>query len=162
MYINRHSLIVTGVFAVLTALTGCGHQVIENMKCEYLTAPGIVDRQDPVFTWTYSQYADRSFKEAGHKISIARTENELKAGNVIKELESFTDYVWQVTTWNADSSIVYTSPTARFSTGALKMSDWKADWISDSYGKDEYRSPMLRKSFLVNKGSIAVYLAAVG
>ena len=151
MYINRHSLIVTGVFAVLTALTGCGHQVIENMKCEYLTAPGIVDRQDPVFTWTYSQYADRSFKEAGHKISIARTENELKAGNVIKELESFTDYVWQVTTWNADSSIVYTSPTARFSTGALKMSDWKADWISDSYGKDEYRSPMLRKSFLVNK-----------
>ena len=53
MYINRHSLIVTGVFAVLTALTGCGHQVIENMKCEYLTAPGIVDRQDPVFTWTY-------------------------------------------------------------------------------------------------------------
>lgn len=151
MHINRHSLIVSGVLAVLTALTGCGHQVIENMKCEYLTAPGIVDRQTPVFTWTYSQYADRSFKEAGHEICIARTENELKTGNVVKELESFTNYIWQVTTWNADSSIVYKSPTARFSTGALKMSDWNADWISDSYSRDEYRSPMLRKSFQVDK-----------
>ena len=140
------SLIAAGIIAAFAALTGCHHPEIENMKCEYLAEPLIVDRQDPTFTWNYSQYADPSFKEAGYSISIARTPEDLKTGNLVSRLESFSDYVWQVTAWNADSSIVYTSPVAAFSTGALKMSDWSAEWISDSYDKDEYRSPMLRKT----------------
>lgn len=151
MSFHRHTLLITGIFTLLTS-AGCQHPVMENMKCEYLTSPGVVDRQDPTFTWTYTKHADKSFKEAGHEIVIARAGNDLASGNSVKELESFTDYQWQVTTWNADSSIIYTSPVAEFSTGALTMDDWTAAWISDGLDKDDYRSPMLRKSFVISKG----------
>ena len=151
MHICRHNLLITGILSVMAALTGCHQAVIENMKCEYMTEPRIVDVQDPKFTWTYSQEADKTFREAGHEIRIAESVQNLKAGILTERLESFTDYFWQVTAWNADSSIVYTSPVAEFSTGALKMSEWTAEWISDDLDKDEYRSPMLRKSFEVTK-----------
>ena len=32
----------------------------------------VVDVQNPVFTWTYTDIADPSFREAGHEILIAR------------------------------------------------------------------------------------------
>ena len=132
-------------------LTGCQEQMIENMKCEWLEYPKVVDVQEPVFTWAYSSSADKNFIEAGHMIAIAETPEEALAGKRVERLESFTDYYWAVTAWNADSSIVYKSPVAKFATGAFRMSDWTADWISDEYDKDDYRSPMLRKAFSVSK-----------
>lgn len=151
--------------AVLTssaALAGPKKAMIENMKCEWMEYPAVVDVQDPVFTWSYSSSADKSFVEAGHSIAIAETPEEALAGKRVERLESFTDYYWAVTAWNADSSIVYKSPVAKFSTGAFRMSDWSAEWITDECDKDEYRSPMLRKAFSVNKDvrSAKLYFSA--
>ena len=56
------------------------------------------------------------------------------------------------------SSSLHKSPVAKFSTGAFSMKDWCADWISDEYDRDEYRSPMLRKSFSVSKNVRAAKL----
>ena len=93
MKIRSMGLVTAGMIAASAAFTGCHHPEIENMKCEYLVEPLIVDRQDPTFTWNYSQHADPSFKEAGHSICVAITPEDLKAGNLVDELESFTDYV---------------------------------------------------------------------
>lgn len=144
-----------GFCLLVLAAAGCSDtaedRYIENMKCEYLDTPMVVDVQNPVFTWTYTDIADPSFREAGHEILIARTEEDLAAGRHVGTLTSFEDYCWQVRVWNEDSTMVYLSPVARFSTGAMSMDDWTASWISDGCGKDEYRAPMMRKSFEVDR-----------
>lgn len=158
----RITLFYAALFVAIS-LASCSHQSeIENMKCEYVVSPRVVDVQNPVFTWSYSSSADESFVEAGHQIRIASCMNDLKEGKSVFQLESFRDYFWQVTVWNADSSIVYVSPVAEFSTGALTMSDWAADWISDGCDKNEYAAPMLRKSFAVEKpvSSARLYFSA--
>ena len=155
-------IVSLGVLASSVAFAGPKKAMIENMKCEWMEYPTVVDTQDPVFTWSYSPSADKSFVEAGHEIVIAETPEAALAGKAVERLESFTDYYWTVTAWNSDRSIVYKSPVAKFSTGAFNMKDWSAKWISDEYDKDDYRSPMLRKSFSVNKGvrSAKLYFSA--
>ncbi|MCQ2143579.1 MAG: glycoside hydrolase family 78 protein [Bacteroidales bacterium] len=138
--------------ALLCALAGCRPAAeIYNMKCEGVDEPLNVENPSPRFTWAYSDKCDLSFVEAGSKVKIALSEAELEAGNLVENLESFKDYFWKVTAWNADGSIEYNSPVAHFATGALNAEDWTASWIDDGIDKDDYRAPMMRKSFNIEK-----------
>jgi len=140
------------LFSSAMAVLACNKTTdIYNMKCEGVQEPLNVENNLPRFTWAYSDNCDPSFVEAGYEIRMAASAGELEAGYLVAATESFQDYYWQVIAWNEDSTIVYTSPVAHFATGALKPSDWSAKWINDGLDKEDYRSPMMRKSFLIEK-----------
>lgn len=148
-------------FQVIVSCTD-GSDSITDLRCEYSVSPMTIDTQSPRFTWTYS--GESGFVQNSFKIAVASSESMLSSPDVWNSgvvtsrlsfekmedtgrLKSDTDYYWQVTAWNADSSEVIVSDPAHFSTAMMNRSDWKAVWITDSHDKDFEAAPMFRKEF---------------
>lgn len=141
---------LTIVLAFASLIACAPKAAIENMKCESMVEPILVESATPQFSWTYSEAAGLDFVEAGYTVDVAESVEALE-GAGMPQLKPFTDYLWRVTAWNEDKSKVLVSEVSRFSTGPMSMSDWTASWITDSKDKDDTSVPMLRKDFSVKK-----------
>ena len=71
-----------------------------------------------------------------------------------------TEYWWTVMVWDEDGNPSPFSEPARWTTGMLDSSDWKAEWIQapwmeDVWGNWYTGAPMFRKDFKVKKGLVS-------
>jgi len=158
---NKQVLAAVAAFVSLISLVSCNNQSgIQDMKCENVVAPMAVETQSPRFSWNYGV----EFTQNAYELHIATHERLLdnpdvwNSGLVVSGrpsaqadncpmIESFRDYVWQVTAYNEAGDVVLVSPVARFETGAIDPGAWSASWISDGQDRDLDAAPMLRKSF---------------
>lgn len=164
------------IFPLISCSRG-GSDVISDTRCEYSVSPIMIDTQTPRFTWTYS--GNTGFVQSAFRVAVASEEAKLSnpdiwnSGNTSSNLpfvkmddtgllKTDTEYFWQVTAWNDDSSQVIISEPAHFRTAFMNRSDWKAVWITDSHDMDYEPAPMFRKQFNAGKGIVSarIYMSA--
>ena len=153
---------------------------ITDLKCEFQKQPMGIDTNSPRFSWKYS--GKTPFVQDGFLIEIATKQSVLKAGNadVLKTevlnssvsvatvklpvLKNKTQYFWRITVWNADKSVKLVSSVADFTTGIKSLVDWQAKWITDTFDKDHKPSPLLRKTFEMDKKPVKanLFVSAAG
>ncbi len=165
-------LAATAVFSACSSNWGEQGEVVA-LKCEYAVSPINVDTQSPRFTWCYSEGS--SFVQGGYRIAVATSQEKLSSpdvwdsGSVTSSLpfakmedtgvlRSVSDYYWQVTVWNADSSETIVSAPGHFKTAFTRREDWKAKWITDSMDRDTESAPMFRKEFDAGKDIVSASL----
>ncbi len=160
---------IAAVRAVAAAPSGPGAPT--DLKCEYLVDPLGIDVREPRLFWIPS-HPDRGGKPSAYQILVSKDPSCAKgdvwdSGEVVspefiqivfkgKPLVSDTTYYWKVRTWDASGAVGPYSTVAKFSTGLLTPSEWKAKWIG---GGNE-----LRKEFEA-PGTVTrafVYMSGLG
>ena len=134
----------------IVALSFCIASAVANplppsqLRCEYLKNPEAVDVSAPRFAWILN-HTDRAQKQTAYELQVSK-DPQFTVGSVWatgkvtspqsiqveykgQPLSSDTDYFWRVRYWDASGAESPWSETARFSTGLLEGSDWKAKWI---------------------------------
>jgi len=150
---------------------------LAELRCEYLAEPLGIDVPAPRFSWVIES-AGRGIRQTAYEILVAGAPEKLtreqadqwRSGKVAsarsvnvpyagKPLASGTQYFWKVRIWDQAGRVSPWSRLARFQTGLLRASDWKARWIGDPDPNDRApfgdpdpndRAPLLRKPFRVN------------
>lgn len=120
--------------------------VIEDLKCEYKTAPLGISTASPRFSWK-AKSAENNYRQKAYRIVIADTAENIDSsiyfydsGMVFSEesfgvrcedlqLKPYHNYIWRVTVLNENNKET-TSECAAFSTGAFSLNDWKAKWVT--------------------------------
>lgn len=146
---------------------------VSGLECEYLTNPEGVDVQRPRFSWKIVSQ-QRGISQKAYRIITGRQLSDLEnltgkdwdqgkilsgATNNIEydgvPLQSNENYYWRVCVWTSNGDQFWSQP-ARFHTGLIKRSDWKAKWITT---EEEiiHASPLLRKSFKIGKEIKSAY-----
>lgn len=167
--------LVVAVFAA----AGCAKTTeIKNLRCEYAAQPVDVDESSPRFTW---MYGGKDFRQSAFEIAVATDPALLKSDEADvwrsgriettrpfaefagKPLVSGQRYYWNVTAYGEDGRELQSSD-ASFRTAKMETDEWQAAWITDSYDKDHRPSPMLRKTFSVDKpvAEAWAYVTGVG
>ncbi len=154
---------------------------VKNLQCEYLENPIGIDTKHPRFTWQlqtdepgilqqsfqiivgtdYSAVVDGK----GDAWNPADIQSEtIPAKYAGEELMPFTKYFWKVKVQLQNGSWTAYSKVASFETGMMEPSNWKGDWISDSYDFNIKPAPYFRKEFKVEKKikSARAYIAVAG
>jgi len=128
------------------------------LMCEYLANPAAVDALRPRFTWELN-HTERGQIQSAWQVLVA-TDSSFEHGLVWDSgrtassnstqvlyagpaLQSDTAYFWKVCFWDRAGRESGWSRTARFETGLLSRSDWKARWI-DCRGQ-------VRREFVIDK-----------
>ena len=153
---------------------------VSNLRCEYLEAPLGIDTDKPRLTWEI--VSSESFTQAFCQVSVATSRELLQRGQADvwrseripssmshivyngKELLSHTCYYWKVDVWNM-SGRKLSSQISTFETAKLAVTEWEAEWISDTFDKEFRKAPLLRKQVdLKSKGisSARLYVSGVG
>jgi hypothetical protein len=145
------SRIISIVFAVLFgALAGLGQQTAHgplapsDLRCEYLINPMGIDVTRPRLFWI-PEHNGRGAAQTAYQILVSaisdpQAGDQWDSGKVAsgefthvvyggKQLESERTYYWKVRYWDQDGRPSPYSRAARFETGLLAASDWKAKWI---------------------------------
>jgi alpha-L-rhamnosidase len=135
-----------GVRTLLTLFLGAaalfgGPLAPARLRVEYLFHPEGIDVTPPRFSWIPG-HTEKGQKQTAYQIQVScRGAVVWDSGKVNsagftqveyagKSLTSDTDYTWTVKYWDsAGASSVYSAPD-KFSTGLLKPTDWKAEWIT--------------------------------
>jgi alpha-L-rhamnosidase len=137
-------LAIVVLAAVRASAAAAGPAAPTALKCEYLVDPLGIDVREPRLFWT-PIHPERGQKQTAYQVLVSRDPACAKgeiwdSGKVAsaefiqipyrgKPLESDTTYSWKVRTWDAAGTAGPYSATAKFSTGLLSASDWKAKWI---------------------------------
>lgn len=153
---------------------------VSNLRCEYLEVPLGIDTDKPRLTWEI--VSSESFTQAFCQVSVATNRELLQQGKADvwrseripgsmshivyngKELLSHTCYYWKVEVWSM-SGRKLSSPISTFETAKLAVTEWDAEWISDTFDKEFRKAPLLRKQVdLKSKGisSARLYVSGVG
>ena len=164
------------------------------LKCEHLISPLAIDIKKPRFSWLCASENPnaKNKKQTAYQILIATSEEILsknkadiwntkkvisdKSNDIIfsgKSLRSFTKYFWKVVLWDENNKQGNWSEISSFSTGAIKESDWKGEWLwmahNRAIDKKQTRCggnpPVLyRKSFSIKKRvkRAVLYVSALG
>ncbi|MDR0536565.1 MAG: family 78 glycoside hydrolase catalytic domain [Tannerellaceae bacterium] len=128
-----------------------GTLTVTNLRCEYMRDPLGIDIRRPRLSYELLS-GGKNRKQSARQILVASSPALLKPGkadvwdsgktsgsetNQIElpgeQFSPFTYYFWKVGVWDERGAGPDWSNVARFSTGALSASDWKAQWI----GEDE-------------------------
>ena len=145
---TRLSFILTAltVSVLITAgATGAaGSLPPSQLQCEYMTNPMGMDVAKPRFYWAPA-HTSRGARQSSYQILVSgnpevKTGDEWDSGQVQsaefvhivyqgRKLESGKTYYWKVRYWDQDGAPSPFSQIARFDTGLLPASDWKAQWI---------------------------------
>ena len=120
------------------------------LKCEHLNSPLAIDIKKPRLSWLCApeNSSAKNKKQTAYRILIATSEENLsknkgdvwdskkvvsnKLNDIIfsgKSLRSFTKYFWKVMLWDEKNKQGKWSEIATFNTGAIKVSDWKGEWL---------------------------------
>jgi alpha-L-rhamnosidase len=164
---------------------------VVNLRCEYLTDPLGIDVVKPRLSWVMEdrgqESGSRGLKQTAYQVLVASSEELLRkdqgnlwdSGKVVSDQSIHVEYAgkplesqmlcyWKVKTcFTVGGSTVQESDWSKpalWSMGLLKPEDWSgAQWIGDDAPKD-IPSPLLRKSFVVNKAvkRALVYATAHG
>jgi alpha-L-rhamnosidase len=172
------------LFTVQFLSVVCEAQIkLENLLCENLTNPLGLDVTQPRFSWQIISQS-RNVMQTAYEIRVNESESysekaetlRWSSGKVISDssvqvvykgplLRSDTRYYWQVRIWDNKGEESKWSEPAFWQMGLLDTSDWKAEWIKQSFGEDSSRSsPMFRKLFSINKKikSATAYVTCLG
>jgi alpha-L-rhamnosidase len=181
----KNILLSTSLFCFIA--TGVKAQVtVDNLKCEYLTNPMVIESQHPILSWQLvssqngkSQKAYRilvassaallaqlkgNYWDSG-KINSANSTQVLYKG---KALSSRQKAYWKVMTWDEKNQRSAWSTTSSWGMG-VQTADWKAKWIGTSEDKNPdlavtYPAPYFRKDFTIRKKikQATVYVSGLG
>jgi alpha-L-rhamnosidase len=158
----------------LTAACATAQVRVENLKCDYLSNPAVIENGHPILGWQLLS-ARNGKKQKAYRIIVASSmtllsqligdcwdSGKIKAANstqVIykgRPLSSRQKVYWKVMAWDEKSHPTAWSATASWSMGLLSPSDWSAKWIGSM--KDPtpdlavtYPAPYFRKDFTVSK-----------
>jgi alpha-L-rhamnosidase len=122
----------------------------EKLRCEYMQNPLGIDVPHPRFSWELTS-SGKDKKQTAWQILVSSDPTALAKGQADdgwdsgktdgnetnqlhyggRPLKPFTYYYWRVRVWDEQGKASGWSATAKFSTGALSASDWKAQWIGD-------------------------------
>ncbi len=116
-----------------------------HLRVEYLENPVAIDVSAPRLAWILN-HSDRDQKQTAYQVQVASLPDLAKAdawdsGKVISGASNQVEYAgqplisdhayfWRVRYWHANGKESQWSRPATFSTGLLKPSDWKAQWIT--------------------------------
>ena len=172
------AIVISLLFFAISCTSNHSAVHIENMYCEYLKSPIGIDAQNPRFTWTFSGN-EKDFLQKTFQVKIATNPALLqndepdiwmseKTNSTVSyseyngktSLQSNSKYYWNVTVWDNNGRIIV-SETDSFEIGMLSISDWNADWITDSNDKEFEPAPLFRKQFNAGK-SITSARACIG
>ncbi|MCK3683896.1 alpha-L-rhamnosidase [Maribellus sp. YY47] len=175
---------VLSVF-VAVMLFSCSPQSVdfapENLKSEYLENPIGIDTKNPRFTWQL-QTNQPGISQQAYQVVVGTDSSAVVDGTgdawnstdiqsetipvkyAGEELLPFTKYFWKVKVQLQNGSWTAYSKVASFETGIMDQSNWKGDWISDSYDFNIKPAPYFRKEFKVEKKikSARAYIAVAG
>ncbi len=159
-----------------------------NLKVEYEAEPHDLDVKKPRFSWQLSDTL-RGVIQAEYKILVATNPSKLSdkkadvwnSGWVTssqsifiefdgKDLESGTDYFWNVSVKNKNGDISKPSENSKFGMAFLNEEDWIANWIGYTpvdeleTKSDFLRSILLRKDFVLKRKleSAKIYVSGLG
>ena len=139
------------------------------LRCEYAENPLGVDVPAPRLFWklqsqtrgqqqsAWQILAASSADLLGHDKANLWDSGKVRSGETIhipyagKPLESSQQVFWKVRAWDKDGKVSAWSPTASWTMGLLKESDWQADWVGAAETNAPARSQtvLLRREFTV-------------
>ena len=183
IHFTRH---FTVLLLVAVALPSCvlmaSAATLTNLRCEYLIDPLGIDVVKPRLSWVMES-ARRGERQTAYQVLVAATPELLSgntgdlwdSGKVLSDQSIQIEYGgrlltsqmlchWKIRVWDKDGTASTWSAPARWSMGLLQAADWSgAQWIGDD-APTNIPSPMLRKSFVVNKAvkRAMVYATAHG
>jgi len=140
---------VTILPIALSLASAAGHAVPVELRVESLTEPRGIDRPQPVLSWKIKAGGPRNVFQTAYRVLVASEPSLLKEGKADlwdsgkvgsddtygiayagKPLGSTQYCWWSVETWDEAGNASGWSKPATFSTGLMKPSDWKAQWIA--------------------------------
>ena len=163
------------IVAVILSSTGCKDRLAEltifDLRCENLSEPLGIGTTIPGLSWKIKSGKNGTSQKA-YQILMASDNNLLNeenadlwnSGKVLSRASVLVPYsgntltsrsvcYWKVRVWDENDHKSDWSPTAGFSVGLLKKSDWNASYIGLPGKENNIVSPQLRKTFkLKNKG----------
>ena len=173
--------IIVALFLVLSIKKKkVGNIAPENLKCEFLTNPKVIDSQSPRLSWINIPLNNtQNDKQTAYQIKVASCIEYLENdsadvwdSNKVKsdksflvsygggELESMKTYYWKVRTWDKTGNPSSWSEPASWNMGILKPELWQAKWIGAPWQDDNHltmgsnemppAAPLFRKKFNIN------------
>jgi alpha-L-rhamnosidase len=181
MKFSFHLLIVT----VILFFTGCKERIpqitIYDLRCENLAEPSGIGTTTPGLSWKIKSVKNGASQKAYQLLAASKTDllNEESAdlwnsGKVISSSNVLVPYgdslksrsvcYWKVRIWDENDHMSEWSPTAGYSVGLLKKSDWNAYYIGLPGKENSNVSPQLRKTFdIKNKGEkVFIHVNSLG
>jgi len=151
---------------------------VNRLQTENLPAPITVESRLPRLSWQLES-RDRGILQTAYEIKVSDrpdgggsvwnsgkllSDQSLQVVYGGAELQSGKKYYWKVRVWDNKGRVSPWSETARWQMGLLTSGDWKAQWIRPETGDDGQRSPLLRTTFMAEKGivSATAYFTAHG
>lgn len=150
---ERFKSLFTFIAIVLLAVVASAKPV--HLRCEYLENPLGIDRTSPRLSWQ-SDNTERNWKQTAYQVLVASSLDRLNAGNPDvwdsgkkdsgdsvgvtysgPVLESRRRYYWKVRVWDAGGQQFESSETAWWEMGLLRLTDWKAKWITWKNPEDD-------------------------
>lgn len=151
--------------------------VIDDLRCEYLTNPTVVDAPRPRFSWKM-RCPRKGAAQSAYRILVATSRDALRekdadcwdSGVVASsqsqqihyagpELSSSQQVFWKVKIWDENGTASRWSKPAHFTAGLLEREAWQGVYIGN-YLSSCQASPLLRKSFTVKAQPKRVLLYA--
>ena len=152
-------VVLLGLPLVLTpAGTSAETARVEDLRCEYHTAPLGIDVTQPRLSWVV-RADQRGWRQTGYQILVASSQKELEqghgdlwdSGRTVSDqsihvayggrpLKSSMRCWWKVRVWDEDGQASAWSEPSTWTMGLLKPEDWAAQWIAA-----QQRRPLRRK-----------------
>jgi alpha-L-rhamnosidase len=156
-----------------------------NLHCEHLHNPLGIDVITPRLSWI-NNLPERGGRQTACQVLVASSPALLaqnvgdlwNSGKVTSDRSVLVPYAgsalasgeacyWKVRVWDESGNCSAWSPSAMWSMGLLKPSDWKAQWIGMNENTNispAPPSPMLRKTFTVSKpvARATAYICGLG
>lgn len=158
----QRTLINSFILSVLCLLASCSAGTInpQDLKCEWMTDPRVVDVAEPRLSWINE--VEKNVKnevQTAYRILVASSEDLLEEGNVDmwdsgkvcsdqsilvkysgKPLHTGADCYWKVMVWDSKDEPSDWSPVGYWGMGVLDDSFWKAEWIGAPWqGEEPYK-----------------------
>jgi alpha-L-rhamnosidase len=172
---TKHFILSLALFMICLALPAQG--TVTGLLTENMTDPVGLDAAHPRFSWLLRS-DKRNVTQTAYELRVSDgTKTVWNTGKVNSDqsvhvaydgepLKSGGNYTWQVRVWDNSGKRSAWSLPAKFRTGLLDGTGWKAKWIEPGYAEDTVMrpSPLMRKEFTL-KGKVSratAYITAHG